>query len=131
MEYTFRFSTESYFGADEVDRTALAYSALTNINNMIDTFREYYKIGYEKELPRPHVFVIDRKNINAFAKFESDLNEYCIGIYYGTFKKIKEKTEEIIQIIIEKSAKDPDMRGLILENEREKWSECVYNVSAK
>ena len=133
MEYTFKFRRSTsklpiqYLGSDSIyDETSSEYIALDCGNDLIDMFKEYYKVGYKKEIPRPHLFVIDSSDINAFATFEKTLGEYCIGINLGTFQRIKEKTEEIVKMIIEKCADEPRDKKLILPDEEDKWIDAVY-----
>lgn len=132
MDYTFSFKRSSdacpvsYWGSDILDESAQAYDALDCGNDLIDKFIEYYELGYKKEIPRPHLFVINSSDVNAFAVYEKKLNEYCIGINYGAFQRIKEKVEETVDMVIEKSVNVPEERKLIPTDERDKWIDLVY-----
>ena len=72
---------------------------------MIDKFKEYYELSYKTEIPKPHLFLVDSSVVNAFAVYEKTLGEYCIGINSGAFQRIKEKVEEIVDMVISKSDK--------------------------
>lgn len=109
-----------------MDKSSFAYNALRYGNDLIDEFKNYYELKYERQIPRPHLFVINEMNVNAFAVYEKKLSEYCIGINLGAFQRIKEKTEEIVDMIIEKGENDPKENQLISLNERDKWIEAVY-----
>lgn len=132
MDYTFSFQCSadvrpvSYWGSDTLDESAPAYVALDCGNDLIDKFKKYYELDYKREIPRPHLFVINNSDVNAFAVYEKGLSEYCIGINYGAFQKIKEKVEEIVDMVIEKSVNVPDEDQLIPRGERDKWVDFVY-----
>lgn len=133
MEHTFNFRqsttgcTISYRGSETLyDTSAPEYKALACGNDLIDKFKAYYKLGVQKEIPRPYLFVIDCQDVNAFAVYEESLKEYCIGIYLGAFRRIREKTEEIVDMVIERSKDEPEENKLIPQSEREKWIDFVY-----
>lgn len=133
MEHTFNFRqsttgcTISYRGSETLyDTSAPEYKALACGNDLIDKFKAYYKLGFQKEIPRPYLFVIDCQDVNAFAVYEESLKEYCIGIYLGAFRRIREKTEEIVDMVIERSKDEPEENKLIPQSEREKWIDFVY-----
>ena len=132
MEYTFNFKrpsngdTVSYQASDTLDESVPAYMAFDCGNDLIDKFKAYYELSYKKEIPRPHLFLVNSSVVNAFAVYEKILGEYCIGINYGAFQRIKEKVEEIIDIVIRKSAQVPKDDQLIPAQDRDKWVDFVY-----
>lgn len=132
MDYTFSFKRSAdanpvfYWGSDTLDKLSPAYDALDCGNDLIDKFKAYYELGYKKKIPRPLLFVIDSLEVNAFAVYEKKLNQYCIGINYGAFQRIKEKVGEIVDMVIEKSTGVPQEDQLIPANERDKWVDFVY-----
>ncbi len=132
MDHTFYFKLSndergrSFWGSDTLDKSTQEYVALDCGNDLIDKFKAYYELIHNKEIPRPHLFVIDDSSVNAFAVYEKDLGEYCIGVYHGAFKRIRQKTEDIVDMVIEKSAHIPERERLILSNERDRWVDFVY-----
>ena len=82
MDYTFSFQClanirpVSYWGSDTLDESAPEYTALDCGNDLIDKFKEYYELGYKREIPRPHLFVINNSDVNAFAVYEKELSDY-------------------------------------------------------
>ena len=133
MEYTFNFRQSAtgiitaYFGSETLyDDSSPEYIALDCGNDLIDKFKEYYELGFQREIPRPRLFAINCQDVNAFAVYEESLNAYCIGINLGAFQRIREKTEEIVDMVIERSLNEPEESQLIPQNEREKWIDLVY-----
>ncbi len=130
MEHTFVFKTaqgiRSCWGADALHETAQAYVALDCANDLIDKFKAYYELIHDKKIPRPHLFVIQNESVNAFAVYEAALEEYCIGIYHGVFQRVREKAEEIVDMVIEKSTYIPWRETLIPRDERDRWVDLVY-----
>lgn len=133
MEYTFNFRQSAtgiitaYFGSETLyDDSSPEYIALDCGNDLIDKFKEYYELGFQREIPRPRLFAINCQDVNAFAVYEERLNAYCIGINLGAFQRIREKTEEIVDMVIERSLNEPEESQLIPQNEREKWIDLVY-----
>ena len=133
MEHTFYFREAttgrivSCLGSDTLnDQTSLEYKALDCGNDLIDKFIAYYNLSHKKELPRPRLFAIACEDVNAFAVYEKNLNMYCIGIYLGAFRRVKEKTEEIVDMIIEKSENESEETQLILRSDRKRWIDIVY-----
>lgn len=132
MEYTFHFkcpsngNTVSYQASDTLDESVPAYMAFDCGNDLIDKFKEYYVLSYQTEIPRPHLFLVNSPIVNAFAVYEKMLGEYCIGINYGAFQRIKEKAEEIVDMVIGKSANVSKDDQLIPAEDRDKWVDFVY-----
>ena len=116
----------SYWGSDTLDKSAPEYTAFDCGNDLIDKFKEYYELSYKTEIPRPHLFLVDSSVVNAFAVYEKTLGEYCIGINSGAFQRIKEKVEEIVDMVISKSDKVPKDDQLIPAEDRDKWVDFVY-----
>lgn len=133
MEYIFNFRqtttgcTISYIGSETLyNKSSPEYTALDCGNDLIDKFIAYYKLGYKKEIPRPRLFVVNCQDVNAFAVYESSLNAYCIGINLGAFQRIREKTEEIVDMVIEKSENESEETQLISRDKRNEWIDLVY-----
>lgn len=133
MEYTFNFrqsatgNTTAYWGSETLyDDSSPEYIALDCGNDLIDKFKEYYEQGFQREIPRPRLFAINCQDVNAFAVYEESLNAYCIGINLGAFQRIREKTVEIVDMVIERSINEPEESQLIPQNERDKWIDLVY-----
>ncbi len=132
MEYTFVFSspqgghTMSLWGSDVLQEDAPAYTALDCANDFIDKFKAYYELAHRKTIPRPHLFVINNNGVNAFARYERPLSEYCIGIFYGVFDRIRHYTETIVDMVITQSRYIPWHKPLIPKDERDRWVDFVY-----
>ena len=81
MEYTFNFKrpsngdTVSYQASDTLDESVPAYMAFDCGNDLIDKFKAYYELSYKKEIPRPHLFLVNSSVVNAFAVYEKILGE--------------------------------------------------------